>query len=186
MSSDEIGFDETSFVVTNTGEWLNEGLRTNLKAESNRLQTFHNWPSRAPVQAPELAASGLFFTGENDKVQCIFCNGFLHHWEEGDVAATEHRRHFPNCPFILGYNVDNIPLIEEMTSSSKDMNSGKEVDEEINEEFTHSCKICMNRQSDIVFIPCRHLVACQNCASRLKVCAVCRTMIRSTIKAYFC
>ncbi len=31
-------------------------------------------------------------------------------WEEGDNPSTEHRRHFPRCPFVCNLPVGNIPI----------------------------------------------------------------------------
>jgi hypothetical protein len=42
------------------------------------------------------------------------------------------------------------------------------------------CKVCMDREVDTVFLPCGHLVACQECAPKLKNCRICRTFIRGT------
>ncbi len=46
------------------------------------------------------------------------------------------------------------------------------------------CKICMDNDVNIVFLPCGHLVSCQECAPNIKKCAVCRTLIRGTVKTY--
>ncbi|KAL5004352.1 hypothetical protein ScPMuIL_017808 [Solemya velum] len=46
------------------------------------------------------------------------------------------------------------------------------------------CKICMDEQSCIVFLPCGHLVACAICAPALRTCPICRDKIKGTIRAY--
>ncbi len=46
------------------------------------------------------------------------------------------------------------------------------------------CKICMDNDVNIVFLPCGHLVSCQECAPNIKKCAVCRKLIRGTVKTY--
>ena len=75
-----------------------------LRSESVRLSTFHDWPSSAGhiVEPRELAAAGLFYTGHADRVQCAFCRGYLRNWRQGDRPMQEHRRHFPDCPLIRG------------------------------------------------------------------------------------
>ncbi|KAM6924519.1 baculoviral IAP repeat-containing protein 7 isoform 1-T1 [Xenentodon cancila] len=78
--------------------------------ERERLQTFQNWPTDAPVTSGDLARAGFFFLGPGDKVQCFCCGGILRCWVHGDSPAAEHKRHFPNCKFILGRAVGNIPL----------------------------------------------------------------------------
>lgn len=49
------------------------------------------------------------FVYQTDRVQCVFCRGYLRNWEHGDVANQEHRRHFAECPYMCGHNVGNIP-----------------------------------------------------------------------------
>jgi len=81
-----------------------------LRSERVRLLTFHDWPERAAqiVEARQLAQTGLYFTGQADRVQCVFCRGFLRNWVQGDQPADEHRRHFPDCAFVRGQQVGNV------------------------------------------------------------------------------
>ncbi|KAM9376447.1 E3 ubiquitin-protein ligase XIAP [Pholidichthys leucotaenia] len=98
------------------------------KSEEARLQTFCSWPPTAPVRPRGLAQAGLFYLGRNDQVQCFCCGGILSGWETGDTAWEEHNRHFPNCFFILGHDVGNIPFHgtseeEESGGSSRHVNT---------------------------------------------------------------
>lgn len=90
-----------------------------LKAEHTRLETFNDWPTTANAKPSELAANGWFFTGEGDRVCCAFCRGILHHWTKDDSPASEHRRHFPACPFVAGRDVGNVPLEERTVTASR-------------------------------------------------------------------
>jgi len=67
-----------------------------------RVATFYDWPSSAKsvVRPLQLAAAGFWYTGEVDRVQCAFCRGCLRNWKPGAIPAEEHRRHFPDCPFV--------------------------------------------------------------------------------------
>ena len=47
------------------------------------------------------------------------------------------------------------------------------------------CKVCMDEDACIVFIPCGHLMSCVNCSSSLKNCGICRRPVKSSIKTYF-
>jgi len=73
-----------------------------LKNEEARLSTFYDWPERAAriVEPHDLVRTGMFYTGQTDRVQCAFCRGYLRNWAQGDRPADEHRRHFPNCSFL--------------------------------------------------------------------------------------
>ena len=47
------------------------------------------------------------------------------------------------------------------------------------------CKVCMDEDACIVFIPCGHLMSCVNCSPSLKNCAICRRPVKSSIRTYF-
>ncbi|XP_040928505.1 E3 ubiquitin-protein ligase XIAP isoform X2 [Betta splendens] len=108
-----------------TGEVVDEAtypLVPHMRSEEARLQTFSSWPSTSPVTPQDLAQAGLFSQGQGDQVRCFCCGGILNGWEEGDTAWTEHSQHFPNCFFVLGHDVGNVPLqvaMEEEGSSGQ-------------------------------------------------------------------
>lgn len=96
-----------------TGEVVDETIYPkipHMKSEEARLDTFVSWPSNSPVRPSDLAQAGLFYMGQNDLVQCFCCAGMMGGWEPGDSAWGEHEKHYPNCFFILGHDVGNIPL----------------------------------------------------------------------------
>ncbi|BFZ15470.1 hypothetical protein BsWGS_18508 [Bradybaena similaris] len=47
-----------------------------------------------------------------------------------------------------------------------------------------TCKICMDKEVRIVFLPCGHLISCQECAIALQDCPLCRSHIRARARAY--
>lgn len=71
--------------------------------EKERMQTFSGyWPDVYPVDPISLAKNGFVFIGPGDRVKCVFCLNTLRGWETGDVVEDEHRRHYPDCPFVRG------------------------------------------------------------------------------------
>ncbi|XP_065169883.1 baculoviral IAP repeat-containing protein 7-B-like isoform X2 [Atheta coriaria] len=46
------------------------------------------------------------------------------------------------------------------------------------------CKICMDCEVGIVFLPCGHLATCINCAPNLQDCPVCRSAIKATVRTF--
>ncbi|XP_075294562.1 baculoviral IAP repeat-containing protein 7 isoform X2 [Opisthocomus hoazin] len=46
------------------------------------------------------------------------------------------------------------------------------------------CKVCMDRDVSVVFVPCGHLVACGECALNLRLCPICRAVIRGIVKTF--
>jgi len=85
-----------------------------LKVESARLATFYDWPERVAsiVNPRDLAKTGLFYTGQTDRVQCAFCRGYLRNWVQGDVPADEHRRLFPDCPFVRNTDIGTFDVVD--------------------------------------------------------------------------
>lgn len=81
-----------------------------LRSERVRLGTFHDWPATANAGPERLAREGFFYRGSADRVQCVFCRGSLSSWQPRDEPRLEHWKHFPDCPFVRGLDVDNIPL----------------------------------------------------------------------------
>ena len=55
--------------------------------------------------------------------------------------------------------------------------------ENINE--SKLCKICLEEDSCMVFIPCGHLMTCVGCSLNCKNCAICRKPIQSVTRTYF-
>ncbi|XWS55099.1 hypothetical protein CRYUN_Cryun10bG0146200 [Craigia yunnanensis] len=48
---------------------------------------------------------------------------------------------------------------------------------------TMVCKCCNSRSTCVLFLPCRHLCACKDCADLLDSCPVCRTAKKASIEA---
>ncbi|XP_029458275.1 baculoviral IAP repeat-containing protein 2 [Rhinatrema bivittatum] len=79
-------------------------LRPNLynpemSTEDARLRSYQAWPLTF-LPPTELAKAGFYHLGPKDKVACFMCGGQLSNWEPKDNAMSEHRRHFPDCPFL--------------------------------------------------------------------------------------
>ena len=49
---------------------------------------------------------------------------------------------------------------------------------------TMKCKICMDKDISTLFLPCSHLVCCDDCAPTLRDCPICRTPVRGTVRTY--
>ncbi|KAJ8014966.1 hypothetical protein DPEC_G00021250 [Dallia pectoralis] len=51
-------------------------------------------------------------------------------------------------------------------------------------QMEKQCKVCMDRDIGIVFIPCGHLVVCKQCSEALFKCPICCGVITQKIKTY--
>ncbi|XP_014774540.1 putative inhibitor of apoptosis isoform X1 [Octopus bimaculoides] len=47
------------------------------------------------------------------------------------------------------------------------------------------CKICLDEELSVVFLPCGHLVSCASCAPALSNCPVCRQKVHGMVKTFF-
>ena len=100
---------------------------------------------------------------------------------QGDTAFGEHHKHFPHCDFLK----------QTMTKVyDEDVQQPPEIENKIvqllNElEITKKnviCQTCEHAKISILFLPCRHLVCCEECAARIKHCPVCGEFIEGTVK----
>lgn len=64
-----------------------------------RKKTFASWANPFP-SIELLIASGFFFLGGRDSVQCFQCGIILHSWEENDTPDEEHVKYNQTCSFI--------------------------------------------------------------------------------------
>ncbi|XP_063417932.1 baculoviral IAP repeat-containing protein 2-like [Mytilus trossulus] len=46
------------------------------------------------------------------------------------------------------------------------------------------CKICLELDASIAFLPCGHLVSCSDCAPSLRRCPMCRAFVKGTVKTF--
>ncbi|KAK3603524.1 hypothetical protein CHS0354_027940 [Potamilus streckersoni] len=66
--------------------------------------------------------------------------------------------------------------------SAEELKSMLEQNQELKDQAT--CKICLDRDACIVFLPCCHMMSCPQCAPALRKCPVCRQLIKGTVRAY--
>ena len=48
------------------------------------------------------------------------------------------------------------------------------------------CLVCTDNPATVLFKPCLHMVACENCASVMKKCVECRSVIEEKVPFYVC
>ena|SRR5277367_1851343 len=77
--------------------------------EKFRIESFKNWPIPW-IDVRELAKNGFYYTGNDDSVDCYFCQIRIHDWQAEDTPKEVHKKWAPYCPFSNGNPVDNIPL----------------------------------------------------------------------------
>ena len=106
--------------------------------ESQRRKTFLvNWPHDKNLSGIKMAQAGFYSFGEGDRVQCVFCRGSLHRWEADDIALDEHKRSFPFCRFVKGFDCGNRQYHSKNLEAGDMKNiTSYEVQQQGNQEYT--------------------------------------------------
>lgn len=87
---------------------------------SLRRRTYVLWPGWAPrsVNPDQLAAAGLYYSGEEDEVRCYSCHEKFSGWREGDIPLDVHRRSCPGCPVVKDLDSRTCPPLKLSASKS--------------------------------------------------------------------
>jgi len=67
-------------------------------------------------------------------------------------------------------------------NESDDLMSLREENRKLKE--ARLCKVCMDHELAVVFLPCGHLATCNNCAPALANCPLCRLGIRAYVRIF--
>ncbi|ERL85653.1 hypothetical protein D910_03070 [Dendroctonus ponderosae] len=97
------------------GEPTNAGDKRMMASEARRRETFSQWPHMDYKWAlPEQMAQAGFYhqpnTAGDDRAMCFTCTVCLVSWERTDEPWSEHERHSPTCPFVIGEYTQNVPI----------------------------------------------------------------------------
>lgn len=165
--------------------------------QQTRFESFKQWPKVLRQISEELASAGFFYRGFGDQTLCFYCGGGLKDWERNDDPWEQHAKWFPKCSYLL---MRKGPLFvkailekkePEVNSLPSTSDGSINVDNEKPHIATVSgrksqylCKICFEDELCIVFLPCRHIIACVDCAIALTDCPVCRQPLEATVRAF--
>ncbi|CAL1544045.1 unnamed protein product [Lymnaea stagnalis] len=92
------------------------------------------------------------------------------------AGLTKVKLKFPNDPFAPSNPKDGCSS-RKMAKTSSHSNSSRGSSEMSTPRYQPQCKICLEQDACITFIPCGHFASCRYCASRLTNCAICRREI---------
>jgi baculoviral IAP repeat-containing protein 7/8 len=177
-----------------------------LQKYESRLSTFELWPPALNQKPEQLAEAGLFYTGEGDRTKCYHCGGGIKRWEPTDTPWTEHARWYgKRCGFLLAEkgedfinqyfdkNVSEHPgspaiaITSPLQKSDESSDSVKynDDDELASVNIATTCKVCMNNELGVLFLPCAHIVCCTKCALEVKNCPFCRKQFHTAVRVHF-
>ncbi|XP_034521533.1 baculoviral IAP repeat-containing protein 3 isoform X2 [Ailuropoda melanoleuca] len=117
--------------------------------------------------------SKILTTGENYRTVSDIVSDLLHaedeiREEEKERAAENRELVQQDIKHLPPENASDLPLEEQLRR--------------LQEERT--CKVCMDREVSIVFIPCGHLVVCRDCAPSLRRCPICRAAVKGIVRTF--
>ncbi|NWI56559.1 BIR7B protein, partial [Calyptomena viridis] len=177
----------------------NEPEYPEMVTEEMRLSTFQNWPQNSDLHPEQLARAGFFYTGQGDVVRCFYCDGGVRSWSFGDDPWREHAKWYPECEFLLQSRGREFVSSVQATFSTTLLAPviwaffsffGKDESQLSTEEQLRRlreermCKVCLDRDVSVVFVPCGHLVACGECALNLRLCPICRAVIQGSVRTF--
>ncbi|XP_043511481.1 putative inhibitor of apoptosis isoform X1 [Frieseomelitta varia] len=120
---------------------------------------------------------GTPYTNSDELIEDVLC----------DQVTEEMIRELPNSG-VEQFN--SVRKDESKVCSTENENSAVSTDkaalEEENRKLKEArlCKICMDRETTIVFLPCGHLATCVYCAPSLTHCLMCRQEIKATVRTF--
>lgn len=172
------------FVYLNVGDYV--------KCQECHVQ-LHNW---IPDDIP------LVEHAKRNKSNCSYLQDFMQLGEEkieeiteGLVSKETFRAAFSDTsdvtdqrkPSEEGKTVRRNSTPED--SSTIERSSGERLATLIQENerlrMERACKVCLNRDAEILFEPCHHYITCSDCAPSVANCPMCRERIVKFIKTSF-
>lgn len=173
-----------------TENHMNEEIKyPEYRYEIQRLDSFNSWPLALRQRPNDFVDSGLFYTGNGDRVVCFSCGLGLKHWDPDDIPIIEHAKYTAGCHYLNHLKgeefVENIK--KDLANKETPVTNGETATNELEEssgDTTDKCIVCYENNKEYVFIPCGHLATCAKCSFNMKVCPICRTNIASKQRVY--
>ena len=154
-----------------------------------RLWTFQNWPIGLNQTKSDMAESGFWYTNQKDIVTCFHCGVVLSDFEKTDIPMIEHAKHSKDCYFLQTKLpqefIDEIQALKGL--ETKRVNNEQllsKYEEYSQKDLKLECNVCLIRQKNILFFPCRHIVCCGECTFSIKYSPVCRKEISKIMNIY--
>jgi len=82
--------------------------------------SFTSWPVPF-IPVDDMFEAGLMYTGNSNRMKCIYCSIELDAWSPGDNPNIEHMEKSPNCPFF-SFDRGNFRLYKYIFERSKLIN----------------------------------------------------------------
>lgn len=187
-----ISYDECGFSHKRRKSRAEDQIKyPDFKLMSQRLKSFETWPIGIKQRPQELAEAGFFYSGQSDLTICFSCGLKIRKWESTDNCWVEHKKHSTSTCNFLKLNHETVTKNEKIYAEFKKLpkvDAQEDKDEPVQTEiqFESLCKICLDRKSSILFLPCKHVAVCGVCVFGIeRDCPICRTPIDEKINLYY-
>lgn len=168
-----------------------------------RIASFKNgrWPIQIAQTSRDMAAAGMFYTGDGDKTVCFYCGKGFVEWQPQDNPFEEHAKHFPKClflrevkgdEFIRQVQIKNSTFLcgalfrkkKKHTTTNTLGNTADEDDDDKVDKPSYQCSVCFTNEKEILFIPCKHFCTCIECSVDMSKCCICRKKIVNKLRIF--
>lgn len=164
----------------------NEPMYPEFSDQLKRLYSYEAWPIMMKQRPPAMSEAGFFYTEKGDRVLCFHCGGGLRDWEEMDIPWEQHAWFYEKCKYLkLMKGQKFIDEIIARKTSPPSLKPEVEEKKQTDANDAKMCKVCYTSEYNMVFSPCGHIIACEQCASRVKKCPFCRNQFTSVMRIYF-
>jgi baculoviral IAP repeat-containing protein 7/8 len=159
------------------------------RLHSQRMKTFVTWPVALKQKPEDLVNAGFYYSGQSDYTICFSCGVLVGNWEPTDNPWVEHEKLLlKSCSFLqlnqdtLKHNRNKYENSKETTTKVAPETSSKVEEVETTKDFETLCKICLDKKSSIVILPCKHVAVCGQCIFGVgDKCPICRARIEEKI-----
>ena len=79
----------------------------------------------------------------------------------------------PHKDLSIEFQAKYFPYIKSYCRSNKDEHSD-----------TTTCAVCLHKTKDVVFLPCKHMCACNTCSTKLSNCPICRKPVQTKVHVF--
>uniref|UniRef100_A0A8C4SUJ9 NACHT domain-containing protein n=1 Tax=Erpetoichthys calabaricus TaxID=27687 RepID=A0A8C4SUJ9_ERPCA len=104
---------------------LHQGYNPKMRSEISRLKSFENLKSYSSCSPSERAKGGFYCTEDGSYMQCFCCGFVLLGTPQDKTPYICHQEFQPNCDFIKGLEVGNIPKYEVRVQQNIDIDLDK-------------------------------------------------------------
>ena len=87
-----------------------ESMSTDYRFAANRLMTFATWPKHLLPKKQDIASAGFIYSGESDRVKCVWCKVQLNNWHPSDKPLAEHYKFSKTCEFLRICYISSEPV----------------------------------------------------------------------------